>query len=296
MSAASAWPTPASSARGSRRVFLHLGRPTGSRPRAKTRLAGYGIAPPGIRAAVPGDRHRRLASPRAACAVPALRVDPDPRAVAFRLDAMQGAASLRRLSRAFRLLQAALTPASIERRQSGSALSKFHPLTIASVARETRDAIALTFDVPAALRDAFRFEPGQHLTLRTDHRQRRRAALVFDLLGGAGRHAAGGGEKGAWRRVLDLGQRATSRRGETIEVMPPLGHFNVPLAAANRKHYLGFAAGSGITPLLSIIKTTLADRAAQPVHAVLRQSLVERGDVPRGTGRPQRIASSNASA
>jgi ring-1,2-phenylacetyl-CoA epoxidase subunit PaaE len=45
--------------------------------------------------------------------------------------------------------------------------------------------------------------------------------------------------------------------GQTIEVMPPLGHFNVPLAAANRKHYLGFAAGSGITPLLSIIKTTL---------------------------------------
>jgi ring-1,2-phenylacetyl-CoA epoxidase subunit PaaE len=47
------------------------------------------------------------------------------------------------------------------------------------------------------------------------------------------------------------------RLGRVIDVMPPMGHFNVPLDARNRKHYLGFAAGSGITPLLSIIKTTL---------------------------------------
>jgi ring-1,2-phenylacetyl-CoA epoxidase subunit PaaE len=44
--------------------------------------------------------------------------------------------------------------------------------------------------------------------------------------------------------------------------MPPMGHFNVPLEAANRKHYVGFAAGSGITPLLSIIKTTLLTEPA----------------------------------
>src|SRR5256886_15351559 len=47
-------------------------------------------------------------------------------------------------------------------------MSKFHPLTIASVARETRDAVTLTFDVPPALGDAFRFVQGQHLTLRAD--------------------------------------------------------------------------------------------------------------------------------
>jgi ring-1,2-phenylacetyl-CoA epoxidase subunit PaaE len=48
------------------------------------------------------------------------------------------------------------------------------------------------------------------------------------------------------------------RQGDTIDVMPPLGHFNVPLDANVIRHYLGFAAGSGITPLLSIVKTTLA--------------------------------------
>src|SRR5712672_2925163 len=49
-----------------------------------------------------------------------------------------------------------------------NAMSKFHPLTIASVARETRDAVMLTFEVPSALGDAFRFVQGQHLTLRAD--------------------------------------------------------------------------------------------------------------------------------
>lgn len=50
----------------------------------------------------------------------------------------------------------------------------------------------------------------------------------------------------------------TIKPGVMLDVMPPMGHFNVPLDAANHKHYLAFAAGSGITPILSIIKTTLA--------------------------------------
>src|SRR5206468_5435363 len=48
------------------------------------------------------------------------------------------------------------------------------------------------------------------------------------------------------------------KTGDTLEVMPPRGHFHVALDPAKRRHYLGFAAGSGITPLLSIVKTTLA--------------------------------------
>ena len=135
-------------------------------------------------------------------------------------------------------------------------MSKFHPLTIASVARETRDAIALTFDVPAALRDAFRFEPGQHLTLRTTigaDDVRRSYSICSAVQDGTLRVAV----KKAPGGVFSTWANEHIAPGQTIEVMPPLGHFNVPLAAANRKHYLGFAAGSGITPLLSIIKTTL---------------------------------------
>ncbi|HKW81941.1 MAG TPA: 1,2-phenylacetyl-CoA epoxidase subunit PaaE [Casimicrobiaceae bacterium] len=135
-------------------------------------------------------------------------------------------------------------------------MSKFHPLTVAAVARETRDAVALTFDVPPALRQAFRFEPGQHLTLRTmigsDDVRRSYSicsAVQDDCLRVAVKRSPGG--------VFSSWANEHVKPGQTIDVTPPMGHFNVPLAAGNRKHYLGFAAGSGITPLLSLIKTTL---------------------------------------
>jgi ring-1,2-phenylacetyl-CoA epoxidase subunit PaaE len=135
-------------------------------------------------------------------------------------------------------------------------LSKFHPLTIAHVARETRDAVAITFDVPPSLKDAFRFVQGQHLTLRADvgGADLRRSysicsAVQDDCLRIAVKKSLGG--------AFSTWVNERLKAGHTIEVMPPMGHFNVPLHAANRKHYLGFAAGSGITPLLSIIKTTL---------------------------------------
>jgi ring-1,2-phenylacetyl-CoA epoxidase subunit PaaE len=135
-------------------------------------------------------------------------------------------------------------------------LSRFHSLTLAEVARETRDAVVLSFAVPPALRDTFRFVQGQHLTLRADiggEDLRRSYSICSAVQDGTLRVAvkkAPGGTFSTW-----INEQA--KAGGTIEVMPPMGHFNVPLSAAHRKHYLGFAAGSGITPLLSIIKTTL---------------------------------------
>lgn len=136
-------------------------------------------------------------------------------------------------------------------------MSKFHPLPIARIERETRDAVAITFAVPHALRDQFRFDCGQHLTLRTDidgEDVRRSYSICSAVQDGTLRIAvkktAGG--------VFSTWANGTLKVGDTIEVMPPLGHFNVPLEVAAARHYLGFAAGSGITPLLSIVKTTLA--------------------------------------
>src|SRR5690606_34063297 len=76
----------------------------------------------------------------------------------FWLDLVQGPVPLSGLRRTIRLLQGAL---------AGGQMKHFYPLKVASVAKNTRDAVVVTFDVPDELRDAFRFRPGQYLTLRT---------------------------------------------------------------------------------------------------------------------------------
>jgi len=136
-------------------------------------------------------------------------------------------------------------------------MSKFHRLVVAKVERETRDAVAITFAVPDALAEPFRFAAGQHLTLRADiggQDVRRSYSICSSVQDKTLRIAVKrnpGGVFSAWANE-------TLKAGDALDVLPPLGHFNVPLAAGNRKHYAGFAAGSGITPLISLVKTTLA--------------------------------------
>ena len=135
-------------------------------------------------------------------------------------------------------------------------MSKFHPLTVSHVKQETRDTIVVTFAVPEELQAAFRFTQGQHLTLRAginDEDVRRSYSICSAVQDQALRVAikrVAGGAFSTWAND-------TLKTGAVLDVMPPMGHFNVPLAAENKKHYLGFSAGSGITPMLSIIKTTL---------------------------------------
>jgi len=135
-------------------------------------------------------------------------------------------------------------------------MSAFHSLRIASVRHETRDTLVLDFAVPPELTESFRFTQGQHLTLRAviDGEELRRsysicAAVQDESLQVAIKKVQGG--------VFSSWATATLEAGMTLDVMPPAGHFYVPLAAAQHKHYLGFAAGSGITPIFSLIKTTL---------------------------------------
>jgi len=140
-------------------------------------------------------------------------------------------------------------------------MSKFHPLPIARVERETRDAIAITFAVPEALREQFRYAHGQHLTLRASiggADVRRSYSICSAVQDGALRIAVKKSPGG----VFSTWANEALKAGDVIDVMPPLGHFNVPLDAEAAHHYLGFAAGSGITPLLSIVKTTLLTEPA----------------------------------
>lgn len=135
-------------------------------------------------------------------------------------------------------------------------MSKFYPLTVAKVKHETRDAIAVTFAVPPELKQTFAYQQGQHLTLRAmiDGEDVRRSysicsAVQDETLRVAIKRTPGG--------LFSSWANESLQPGVTLDVMPPMGHFNVPLDAESERHYLAFAAGSGITPILSIIKTTL---------------------------------------
>ncbi len=135
-------------------------------------------------------------------------------------------------------------------------MSKFHPLPVAKVHNETRDCIAVTFAVPPELQDSFRFQQGQHLTLRAlvgDEDLRRSYSICSAVQDGCLRVAIKRTQGGAFSTWANENLKA----GHVIEVMPPMGHFNVPLDATQARNYLAFAAGSGNTPILSIIKTTL---------------------------------------
>ena len=135
-------------------------------------------------------------------------------------------------------------------------MSKFYPLTVSKVKHETRDAIAVTFDVPPELKDTFAYRQGQYLTLRAtiDGEDVRRSYSICSAVQDAQLRVAikrcSGGLFSSWANE-------SLQPGVTLDVMPPSGNFNVPLDATSSRHYLAFAAGSGITPILSIIKTTL---------------------------------------
>jgi len=134
---------------------------------------------------------------------------------------------------------------------------KFHPLRIAEVRRETPEAVSLRFDVPAALAGDYAFEQGQHLTLRTDldgDDVRRSYSICAGVDDGELRVAikrVTGGRFSTWAHD---GIAA----GDLIDVMTPHGGFRTPLDPGQCKHYVAFVAGSGITPVLSLAKTTLA--------------------------------------
>lgn len=135
-------------------------------------------------------------------------------------------------------------------------MSHFYPLTVRGIQHQTRDAITLVFAVPPELEDRFRFIQGQYITLRAtvEGEEVRRSYSICSAVQDAKLRVAikrtPGGVFSNW--IID-----NIKAGDTLEVMPPEGRFHVQLSQGNEKHYVAFAAGSGITPVFSIIKTTL---------------------------------------
>ena len=140
----------------------------------------------------------------------------------------------------------------------------FHPLAVATVEPVTEDAVAITFDVPAELRADYDFSHGQHLTIRTalaGDDVRRNYSICSPAGSGVLRVAVKRLPGGAFsEHALDV-----LKAGDVLDVMTPTGRFFTELDAAHRKHYVCVAAGSGITPILSIVASTLA---AEPESSV----------------------------
>jgi ring-1,2-phenylacetyl-CoA epoxidase subunit PaaE len=133
----------------------------------------------------------------------------------------------------------------------------FHKLTIADIRQETPECISIAFDVPDELRKAYGFKQGQNITLKSTlageelrrsysicsspHDQELRVAIK----------AVDAGKFSSWANKQ-------LKKGDQLEVLPPTGRFYTELQTHHKKHYIAIAAGSGITPVMSIIKTTLA--------------------------------------
>ena len=135
-------------------------------------------------------------------------------------------------------------------------MTTFHSLTVAKVEPETRDAVTITFAVPQALQSAYAFKPGQHLTLKTrlaGEELRRCYSICRRAVPGEISVAVKAIEGGRFSRYA----RDEIRAGMCLEVMVPQGNFGYQPRPERAGHYLAIAAGSGITPMLAIIETTL---------------------------------------
>src|SRR5438552_12068453 len=132
----------------------------------------------------------------------------------------------------------------------------FHPLRIQEVRKETADCISVLFEMPAGLNEEFAFRQGQSLTMRTflnGEEVRRTYSICSSPLDNEWRVAIKKQEGGLFSNFAN----ETLKPGDFLEVMEAVSKFYTELQTGNKKTYVAFAAGSGITPVISIIKTTL---------------------------------------
>ena len=132
----------------------------------------------------------------------------------------------------------------------------FHSLQVKKIKKETEDCVSISFDVPAELQDTFQFIQGQNITIRKEisgREVRRNYSICTSPLDKELKVAVKRVEGGLFSTYAN----EELKEGDFLDVMPPTGNFYTELQPSQKKNYLAFAAGSGITPILSIIKTTL---------------------------------------
>lgn len=132
----------------------------------------------------------------------------------------------------------------------------FHPLTVTEVRRETSDCVSVAFRIPESLKEIFQYKQGQYITLRT-HINGEEVRRSYSVCSSPLDHELRVAVKQVSQGLFSTYANTALKKGDILDVMPPMGKFFTELDPAKTNQYVGFAAGSGITPLLSIIKTTL---------------------------------------
>jgi ring-1,2-phenylacetyl-CoA epoxidase subunit PaaE len=151
-------------------------------------------------------------------------------------------------------------------------MSEFHALTVSEVKKETPNSVSISFQVPDSLKEIFSFKAGQYITIkhRNSGKEIRRAySICSSPKSGLLKVGVKKVENGAFSEYANN----ELKEGDTLQVMPPTGKF---ILAPNLKNYVAFAAGSGITPVLSLIKSTLEEMPESTILLVYgNQTLTE---------------------
>ncbi len=134
----------------------------------------------------------------------------------------------------------------------------FRPLTILDIRNETADCLSVSFHIPEEWKEEFQFKAGQNITLKTNingQEVRRSYSICSSPYQNELRVAIKKVEEGLFSSHAHLHFKPS----QVLDVLAPTGNFFLPLHTANKKHYIAFAAGSGITPVISLLKTILKD-------------------------------------
>ncbi len=138
-----------------------------------------------------------------------------------------------------------------------SIMSKFHSLKVVDIVRETADAVSIAFQVPDELKEDYKYKQGQYLTFKVTlngEELRRSYSICSSPVEGTELRVAIKKVKDG--RISSFMNQSV-KVGDSMEVMIPMGNFHTEMNASNKKNYVLFAGGSGITPMLSILKTVL---------------------------------------
>jgi ring-1,2-phenylacetyl-CoA epoxidase subunit PaaE len=147
-------------------------------------------------------------------------------------------------------------------------MSRFHELKVVRVEQLTADAKAIYLEIPSHLKSAFQYTPGQYLTFEVElngHKQRRAYSIctspVSDANPAIGVKKVSGG-------ALSIYMNEKVKEGDMLSVMEPLGSFTHLPNAANKHHYVLLGGGSGITPLMAILKSVLETETESKISLI----------------------------